>query len=65
MSEKFEPNIKEMMNTAGDGSGLQLPPAFVLVNPKQNRKYKKANKDKVDGRTSGARALFNRIQRKK
>jgi len=50
---------------AGDGSSLQLPPAFVLVNPRQNRKYKKANKDKVDGRTSGARALFNRIQRRK
>lgn len=65
MSEKFEPNMNEMMNVAGDGSGLQLPPAFVLVNPRQNRKYKKANKDKVDGRTSGARALFNRIQRRK
>lgn len=50
---------------AGDGSSLQLPPAFVMVNPRQNRKYKKANKDKVDGRTSGARALFNRIQRRK
>lgn len=44
---------------------FSLPPAFVLVNPRQNRKYKKANKDKVDGRTSGARALFNRIQRRK
>ena len=50
---------------AGDGSSLQLPPAFVMVNPRQNRKYKKSNKDKVDGRTSGARALFNRIQRRK
>ena len=50
---------------AGDGSSLQLPPAFVMVNPRQNRKYKKANKDKVDGRTSGARALFNRIQTRK
>jgi len=63
MSEKSEPNLNEMV--AGDGSSLQLPPAFVLVNPKQHRKYKKANQDKVDGRTSGARALFNRIQRRK
>jgi len=63
MSKELEPNMNEMV--AGDGSSLQLPPAFVLVNPRQNRKYKKANKDKVDGRTSGARALFNRIQRRK
>jgi hypothetical protein len=34
-----------------------------MVNPRQNRKYKKS--DKVDGRTKGARALFNRIQRRK
>lgn len=63
MSEKSELNLNEMV--AGDGSSLQLPPAFVMVNPRQNRKYKKANKDKVDGRTKGARALFNRIQRRK
>lgn len=50
---------------AGDGSGLQLPPAFVMVNPRQHRKYKKANQDKVDGRTKGARSLFNRIQKRK
>jgi preprotein translocase subunit SecD len=65
MSEKFEPNMNEMMNVAGSGEGLALPPAFVLVNPRQNRKYKKANQDKVDGRSKGARALFNRIQRRK
>lgn len=63
MSEKFEPNMNEMMNVAGSGEGLALPPAFVMVNPRQNRKYKKS--DKVDGRTKGARALFNRIQRRK
>ena len=63
MSEKFEPNMNEMM--AGDGSTLQLPPAFVMVNPRQHRRYKKANQDKVDGRSKGARALFNRIQRRK
>jgi len=50
---------------AGDGSGLALPPAFVFVNPRQHRKYKKGNEDKVDGRSKGARALFNRIQRRK
>ena len=54
-----------MINSAGDGSGLQLPPAFVMVNPKQHRKYKKGNQDKVDGRTKGARSLFDRIQRRK
>jgi hypothetical protein len=63
MSEKLEPNLNEMMNVAGSGEGLALPPAFVMVNPRQNRKYKKS--DKVDGRTKGARALFNRIQRRK
>jgi len=65
MSEKFEPNLNEMMNVAGSGEGLALPPAFVMVNPRQNRKYKKAKQDKVDGRSKGARALFNRIQRRK
>jgi len=65
MSEEFKPNLNEMINNAGDGSGLQLPPAFVMVNPRQHRKYKKGNKDSVDGRTKGARALFNRIQRRK
>jgi hypothetical protein len=53
-----------MINSAGDGSGLQLPPAFVMVNPKQHRKYKK-NNEKVDGRTKGARSLFDRIQKRK
>ena len=65
MSERTEPNLNEMINSAGDGSGLQLPPAFVMVNPRQHRKYKKGNQDKVDGRTKGARSLLNRIQRRK
>ena len=56
--------MNEMINGAGDGSGLQLPPAFVMVNPKQHRKYKKGN-EKVDGRTKGARSLFDRIQKRK
>ena len=50
---------------AGDGSSLQLPPAFVLINPKQHRRYKKANQDQVDGRTSGAKNLMSRINKRK
>ena len=65
MSKEFESNLNEMINSAGDGSGLQLPPAFVMVNPRQHRKYKKANQDKIDGRTKGARSLFNRINKRK
>ena len=53
-----------MINSAGDGSGLQLPPAFVMVNPRQHRKYKK-NNERVDGRSKGAKDLFSRIQRRK
>ena len=64
MSEKSESNLNEMINNAGDGSGLQLPPAFVMINPRQHRKYKKGN-EKVDGRTKGARSLFDRIQKRK
>jgi len=64
MSKESQSNLNEMINSAGDGSGLQLPPAFVMVNPRQHRKYKKGN-DKVDGRTKGARSLFDRIQRRK
>ena len=64
MSERTESNLNEMINSAGDGSGLQLPPAFVMVNPRQHRKYKK-NNEKVDGRSKGAKDLFSRIQRRK
>ena len=64
MSKTTESNINEMINTAGDGSGLQLPPAFVMVNPRQHRKYKK-NNERVDGRSKGAKDLFSRIQRRK
>ena len=64
MSKTTESNINEMINSAGDGSGLQLPPAFVMVNPRQHRKYKK-NNERVDGRSKGAKDLFSRIQRKK
>jgi hypothetical protein len=64
MSKTTESNMTESINSAGDGSGLQLPPAFVMVNPRQHRKYKK-NNETIDGRTSGAKDLFNRIQRRK
>jgi len=64
MSKGTKPTVNEMINSAGDGSGLQLPPAFVMVNPRQHRKYKK-NNEKVDGRTSGAKDLFSRIQSRK
>ena len=65
MSKESESNLNEMANIAGSGAGLALPPAFVFVNPKKQRKYKKANQDKVDGRTKGARSLFDRIQKRK
>ena len=35
-----------------------------MVNPRQHRKYKK-NNETIDGRTKGARSLFDRIQRRK
>jgi hypothetical protein len=63
MSEGIKPTVNEMM--AGDGSGLQIPPAFVMVNPRQHRRYKKANQDKVDGRTKGAKTMLSRIQSRK
>jgi len=63
MSEEIKSNLEEMM--AGDGSGLALPPAFVFVNNKSARRYRKANQDKVDGRTKGAKQMLSRIQRRK
>ena len=65
MSKTTESTINEMINSAGDGSGLQLPPAFVLVNPKQHRKYKNNNTDYIDGRSKGAKKLISRISRRK
>ena len=63
MSKAIESNIKEESNTAGDGSGLALPPAFVFVNTKKHRTYKKNNI--VDGRTTGAKNLMSRINKRK
>jgi len=63
MSEATEPNLNEMI--AGDGAHLAMPPAFVFVNPKSARKYKKANQDNIDGRTKGARQMLSRITNRK
>jgi len=63
MSEATESNLTEMM--AGDGAALSMPPAFVFVNAKSARKYKKANQDMVDGRTKGAKTMLSRIQKRK
>jgi hypothetical protein len=60
MSEATESNLNEMM--AGDGSGLSMPPAFVFVNTKKRRKK---SADKVDGRTSGAKTMLSRINKRK
>ena len=50
---------------AADGSALQLPPAFVMINPRQHRRYKKGNQDQVDGRSKGAKDLMSRINKRK
>jgi hypothetical protein len=65
MSETIKSNLEEMM--AGDGSALSMPPAFVFVNPRSQRRYKKANQQssKVDGRTRGAKNLLSRISKRK
>tara|TARA_B100001250_G_scaffold78713_1_gene64640 strand:+ start:279 stop:995 length:717 start_codon:yes stop_codon:yes gene_type:complete len=63
MSEATESNLTEMM--AGDGAALSMPPAFVFVNAKSARKYKKANQDMVDGRTKGAKTMLSRITKRK
>ena len=66
MSEGIESDMNSISEmVAGDGGGLSMPPAFVFVNPRQHRKYKKGNQDAVDGRTKGARALMSRINRRK
>ena len=63
MSKATESNLTEMM--AGDGAALSMPPAFVFVNAKSARKYKKANQDMVDGRTKGAKTMLSRITKRK
>ena len=50
---------------AGNGSALSMPPAFVFVNASSQRKYKKSNKDYIDGRSKGAKNLLSRISKRK
>jgi hypothetical protein len=59
MSKESQTNLNEM--TAGDGSGLALPPAFVFVNTKKKRVYKRNDDVKIDGRKKSARKLVKRI----
>ena len=65
MSERIKSNLEEMM--AGDGSSLSMPPAFVFVNPRSHRRYKKYNQQssKIDGRTKSAKNLLSRISKRK
>lgn len=63
MSESINENMNEMM--AGNGSALSMPPAFVFVNASSQRKYKKSNKDYIDGRSKGAKNLLSRISKRK
>lgn len=63
MSEATERNLNEMM--AGNGASLSMPPAFVFVNTRSNRRFKKKGNDKVDGRTKGAKQMLSRIQSRK
>ena len=50
---------------AGNGAALSMPPAFVFVNPRSHRRYKKNNEDNVDGRTKCAKKLMSRITKRK
>lgn len=60
MSETSKPTMNEM--TAGDGSGLALPPAFVFVNTAKKKKNLKNTKDeKIDGRKKSAKKLIQRV----
>jgi hypothetical protein len=59
MFENSETTINEM--TAGDGSGLALPPSFVFVKTKKRRVYKKNDDVRIDGRKKNARKLVKRI----
>ena len=44
VSKTTESNMKKVDEmVAGDGGGLALPPAFVFVNPRSARRYKKNN----------------------
>lgn len=62
MSETSKTTMNEM--TAGDGSSLALPPAFVFVNTKKKSKVKllrRKPEEKVDGRKKSAKKLIQRV----
>ena len=60
MSETSQTTVNEM--TAGDGSSLCLPPAFVFVDTTKKKKNLKKTKDeKLDGRKKSARNLIKRV----
>ena len=60
MFETTNTTMNEM--TAGDGSGLALPPAFVFVNTAKKKKNLKKTKDeKIDGRKKSAKKLIQRV----
>jgi molecular chaperone GrpE (heat shock protein) len=57
-----------MINNASSPGikGMEIPPSLVVVNPRKHRTWKNNNKkDFVDGRSSGAKTLLSRIQRRK
>lgn len=59
MSESIEPNLNEMM--AGDGAALSMPPAFVFVNTRSNRAYKKPVK-KLASRISKRKKMKEELE---
>lgn len=60
MSKSTEPNINEMM--AGDGSSLSMPPAFVFVNTRSNRAYKKKKSGKLISRISKRKKMKEELE---
>lgn len=60
MSKSTEPNINEMM--AGDGSALSMPPAFVFVNTRSNRAYKKKKSGKLISRISKRKKMKEELE---
>jgi len=60
MSKSTESNLNEMM--AGDGSALSMPPAFVFVNTRSNRAYKKKKSSKLISRISRRKKMKEELE---
>jgi len=60
MSKSTEPNINEMM--AGNGAALSMPPAFVFVNTRSNRAYKKKKSGKLISRISKRKKMKEELE---